>query len=236
MPDHRPELVRRSFLSLMSAGAAALGTAFGTGVTSVSAQSATPEAGSWKPARHAEDDWLDRIPGRHRFFFDTITPDGLGMALRFANNFFTANQTGYNLGQSELGVVICMRHQSTGFAYSDAMWAKYGEPLAARAAFKDPKTRQTPTINAFMGTGYGPLLSNNGVLLDSLLKSGVHLAVCQMATRANATAIAQKTGGKVDDIFQELVSNLVPNSHMVPAGIVAVNRAQERGYAFSYGG
>jgi intracellular sulfur oxidation DsrE/DsrF family protein len=38
----------------------------------------------------------------------------------------------------------------------------------------------------------------------------------------------------VDDIIKELTEHLVPNSHMVPAGIVAVSRAQERGYTFSY--
>jgi len=30
-----------------------------------------------------------------------------------------------------------------------------------------------------------------------------------------------------------VVANLVPNSHMVAAGIVAVNRAQERGYTLA---
>jgi intracellular sulfur oxidation DsrE/DsrF family protein len=37
-------------------------------------------------------------------------------------------------------------------------------------------------------------------------------------------------------VFKELTENLVPNGHMVPAGIVAVNRAQERGYTFTYVG
>ncbi len=49
-----------------------------------------------------------------------------------------------------------------------------------------------------------------------------------------ASAIAQKTGGKTDDVFKELSENLVPNARLVPAGIVAVNRAQEHGYTFSY--
>jgi intracellular sulfur oxidation DsrE/DsrF family protein len=38
----------------------------------------------------------------------------------------------------------------------------------------------------------------------------------------------------VDDIFKELTEHLVPNARMVPAGIVAVNRAQEHGYMFAY--
>ena len=69
---------------------------------------------------------------------------------------------------------------------------------------------------------------------DALLKRGVRLAVCSLSTRAAATAIAQKSGAKVDDVFKELTAHLVPNARMVPAGIVAVNRAQEHGYTFSY--
>jgi hypothetical protein len=63
---------------------------------------------------------------------------------------------------------------------------------------------------------------------------GVQLAVCATATRGIAGAIHDATGGNTDDIFNELVSNLISttNARMVPAGIVAVNRAQERGYTF----
>ena len=47
-------------------------------------------------------------------------------------------------------------------------------------------------------------------------------------------AIARGAGGNPDDIYNELVSNLIPNAHIVPAGIVALARAQERGYSFTY--
>jgi len=236
MSANETGLARRSFLSRLGTGVAAFGAAFGAGGGIARAQGPVAEAGTWKPARHAEDDWFDRIPGGHRFFFDTITPQGFGQTIFFANNVFTANRNGYRLRQEDQALAICVRHHSTGFAFNDAMWAKYGESLAERADLKDPKTGQAPKINMYMASGYGSQLSNNGVTLDSLLKLGAHLAVCQMATRANASGIAQQTGGKNDDIYQELTSNLVPNSHMVPAGIVAVNRAQERGYAFAYGG
>jgi hypothetical protein len=57
--------------------------------------------------------------------------------------------------------------------------------------------------------------------------------VCQMATRFFAGPLAQGTGGNADAVYNELVANLVGNSHMAAAGIVAVNRAQERGYTLS---
>jgi intracellular sulfur oxidation DsrE/DsrF family protein len=227
---------RRSFLSRLGAGAAAFGgAAFGAGALPAQAQSSPAAvAGGWQPARHAEDDWFDRVPAQHRFFFDTTTPAALGSALFFANNYFTASRTGYGLADSDLAVVICVRHRSTPFAYSDAMWAKYGVPIAERAGFLDPRTNQAPTINAYQAAGYGGLLPNNGITLDAMIKRGVRLAVCQISTRGYATTIAGKTGGSVDDIYKELTEHLVPNSHLVPAGIVAVNRAQERGYSFAY--
>ena len=53
-----------------------------------------------------------------------------------------------------------------------------------------------------------------------------------MATRGIAGALADVAGGNADAIYNELVANIVTNARMVPAGIVAVNRAQERGYSF----
>jgi hypothetical protein len=35
----------------------------------------------WRPARHAQDDWYDKIPGAHRFLFDTSTAESMGWAL-----------------------------------------------------------------------------------------------------------------------------------------------------------
>ena len=69
-----------------------------------------------------------------------------------------------------------------------------------------------------------------------VVENGVRFAVCSLATRGAANVIAQKTGQSVDAAFKELTDNLIPNGHMVPAGIVAVNRAQERGYTFTYVG
>ena len=199
------------------------------------AQSAT--AASWRPARHAQDDWLDQIPGSHRFIIDTTIPSGLGSALLFANNFFVANQQGYGLGNADAAVVIVLRHNSTGFAYSDAMWAKYSNAIGeAAGSFNDPKTKTSPTVNVYNSGNYLGALPNNGVTIDALTGRGVHFAVCQMATRRFAGAIASAHKLDVEAVYKELTSNLVRNSHMVPAGIVAVNRAQERGYTFANAG
>jgi intracellular sulfur oxidation DsrE/DsrF family protein len=225
-------LERRSFIYRITGGLAAFAGVMAGGAATTFAPKAA--AASFQPELHEKDDWMDKIPGKHRVVFDTTTPDVLGDALAFANNYFRTNKNDYGIQNSDLAVIIIMRHRATGFAYSDAMWAKYGTYMSKRAMFTDPKTNEAPKINLFNVAGdYNPPLANRGNTVDSLLKLGVHLGVCSTATRGMATAIAEGTGAKADDIAKELVANLYnPTvSHMVPAGIVAVTRAQERGYS-----
>ena len=221
---------RRSFLTSLNAGAASLAALALSGVARAQGKSTA----RWEPARHEKDDWFDQLPGKHRLVFDTISLEHVTNATLFANNFIRVNQADYGLQSNDLAVVIVVRHRSTPFGYNDAMWAKYGAPIAARSKMEDPKTKQPPKINIFNARDYGELLNNRGTTLDSLFKLGVQLAVCSTSTRGYATSIAQDVGGDADAIFKELTANLVSNTNarMVPAGIVAVNRAQERGYAF----
>jgi intracellular sulfur oxidation DsrE/DsrF family protein len=212
---------RRAFLSRLGTGATAAGLTV-LADRPAAAQSAGPAG--WQPRRHTEDDWLDRIPGVHRFILDTTTPEGFDDALRFTSNYFTANRNGYGLKNEDLAVVIVARHHSTPFAYTDRMWNKHGVGLAQRNGFTDPATKRPPTVNVYR------------TRLEELLQQGVHLAVCQMATRNLSGIVAKVAGSDTDTIYAELVGNLMSNAHMVPAGIVAVNRAQERGYSLANAG
>jgi intracellular sulfur oxidation DsrE/DsrF family protein len=219
LPPTSP-LARRSFLTGMGTGMTLLGTAAAIVVPS-SAEAQAVTGSRFQPARHSQDDWLDQIPGQHRCVFDTTTPEGANTAALYAGNFFTANQNGYSLQNTDLAVVIVLRHNSTPFAYNDSIWAKYGTPISQQAGnFVDPRTKTVPILNVYR------------TQLEGLTQRGVHLAVCQMATRLFAGTIARATGGNTDAVYNELAANLLPNSHLVTAGIVAVNRAQERGYTF----
>ena len=221
---------RRSFLSNLGVAATAAGaTLAGT----AAAQAQTPADGKWQPARHPQDDWLDQLPGKHRLFFDTTKPDMLEDAIQFAGNFYTANRAEYKLENADLAVVICMRHRSAPFAYNDAIWAKYGVTLAKRAEWTDPKSADTPKANPF--TPAAPAAPARPRGLASAMRLGVQFAVCNLSTHAIAGLIAAATGGKADDIYQELAANLIGQARLVPAGIVAVNRAQERGYSITGG-
>jgi intracellular sulfur oxidation DsrE/DsrF family protein len=214
-------IARRLFLTRLGAGAGVLGA---TAVGASTAMAETPTDAAWKPARHSQDDWFDQIAGQHRFVFDTTTPGGLDLAFTFAGNYFTANHESYGLEDHDLAVVMIARHKSTSFGYKDTMWAKYGKQFSEQSGFVDPKTNAAPTANLYAER------------MDPLVKKGVQFGVCQMSSRRIAGMIAQATGGQADSILKELAANLVPNARIVPAGIVAVNRAQEHGYTFVYAG
>ncbi|MGH9717586.1 MAG: hypothetical protein ACRD4R_12785 [Candidatus Acidiferrales bacterium] len=238
-------LERRSFLARLGAG---IGVAGAAAVGSVgTAQAATPTR--WRPVDDTQDDWLDDIPGQHRFVFDATTANGLGMGIRFASNYFKANEQSYGLKDSDLAVVIVMRHRATPFGFSNTVWAKYGKQLTDQAEFSDPKTDEPFTNrmdrlldrvftraslgNVFVDAGDG---TDSAKELADLIKRGAHFALCQMSALSVCGIIARATGDNTDAIYKQFAANLIPNARIVPAGIVAVNRAQEHGYSYVYTG
>ena len=221
---------RRRFIAGLGAAAAA------AGASAVGATAQTPAAGRFQSARHNGDDWMDKLPGKHRMVVDGVTANGAGEAVLFASNLYAANKAGYSLGENDLAIIVVMRHFATPFAFTDAMWAKYGKGMAGMINFKDPKSNEAPVTNLFNSAAYGLTLPNLGNTIDALIKRGTQFAVCDMAMHFAATQLAAAGAGEADAIYKDFAANLIPSSHIVPAGVVAVNRAQERGYTLIYAG
>jgi hypothetical protein len=215
------EPARRRFLARLGIGSAALGALAG------SVLPARAQPASQAPRRHATDDWMDALPTAHRMVFDAVSSSGAEDIRHYAANVFLANRTGYDVESRDVGVIVILRHNATPFGYNDAMWAKYGSVFAGEMKIADPGAQKTPTANP----------ANAGAeTLEALSRQGAHFAVCAMATRRFAGIAARNGGSTADAIVEELGKNLIPNAHLTPAGIVAVGRAQERGYAFGYAG
>jgi intracellular sulfur oxidation DsrE/DsrF family protein len=209
---------RRSFLRLIHAGAAAVAALAAGGVARAQAKAAPAP---FAPTLHPQDDWMDQIPGKHRLIIDTSSPDGFKDGLQFANNFLTANRTGYGLESKELAIIVVARHLSAGFGFNNEMWAKYGASLAGTTPSADAQPKEPPKSNP------------DATPLTALSNQGVQFAVCALSARRIAGTIARANGGTIDDVLAELSANLAKNARLVPAGIVALNRAQERGYTLA---
>jgi intracellular sulfur oxidation DsrE/DsrF family protein len=194
-------------------GAAATAVAMGT-LTSAQAPAA------FTPARHPQDEWMGRMPGKHRVVLDITSPDGMPDGIRFAGNLFTGHQTGYSVAESELAMIIVLRHSATVFGYANAFWAKYGKAMDARAA-------TPPTAN--------PYDSGERVQLSALAKRGVQFMVCGTASRGIARRIAGEQGD-ADAVFKEMEASLIPNARLVAAGVIGSTHAQEYGFSYLYVG
>ena len=210
---------RRSFLSRVGAIGAFLGLGSEAG-----AQTAA-STDRWRPVKDAKDDWYDQIPGKRRIFFDCTSPSGVVDGGMFAGNFFNGNKEGYGLEPADLAVIVGFRHNATCFGFNEAMWNKYGKVFSDNAGpWKDPKTGEPATTNV------------RKTSIENLAKRGVHFTLCNLSTHRFSSAVARATDQKADEVYKEISANLMPNARLVPAGIVAVDRAQEHGYSIAYVG
>ena len=209
-------LGRRALLTGMSVAAVA-GLA-------ASARPAAAQSSTTARAPHPKDAWLAELSGIHKVFVDSSTMQGGATALWGAGNILETHETEYEGQASDYALVVCFRHLSTPYGFNDAMWARYGNLFMRNA---DP----VPTANP-MNTA-GP--SNGQHSIGEIVEKGAQFAVCGRATRRQAGGIASATNQPADAVFAELSANLIPNARLVPAGVIAVTRAQEFGFSFLYG-
>jgi hypothetical protein len=60
--------------------------------------------------------------------------------------------------------------------------------------------------------------------------------VCNVALTVISGMLASNAGVTADAAKQEWTQSLAPGMNLVPVGVLAVNRAQERGCTYCYGG
>jgi hypothetical protein len=219
---------RRSILTGMGVAAAGLAV----GATTASAQGAST---GFKPARHKQDAWLDKMSGDHRVFIDSATALGGAEALPYAMNLFNAQAGAYDGAPEDFAMVVCFRHFSTPFGYNDGAWEKYGEGFNRFMNFPDPETGEPPKIN-LMNVPGRPTMPNQGVTIDAVKAKGTQIAICDHATHVFSGFLDSWGFGSAGEIYEELVASAVPDSIFVSAGVMATTRAQEYGYSLLYAG
>src|SRR5262249_46407397 len=155
----------------------------------VSAAAASDTASG--PKSEPQDAWLDQGGRRHRIVFDTITATGLGLGMRFAENFFEANRETSNIPANELSVVIISRSLSTPLLFNDHIWDKYGDFLIDRTQIFDPRTKAPPRSNLYNIDLSNHQLPNHNVKFTDLSKLGARFAVCRVASKDIAASVAR---------------------------------------------
>ena len=207
-------VVRRSFLARLAAAGATL--------AGIAALPSASGAQSTRGPSHPADAWLDDLKGQHKNIFDCTSLENGATGMAFARNFLTAN-TGpiYQLKDADLNAIVCVRHLASVFGFNDAMWAKY-------------KLGESQKV---IEGGVPAVKNPHASTLTDLAKRGVIVAVCGMATTRISRTVAADAGLNAADIEADLRANLVtPTARVVAAGVIVTNRAQERGFTYTYVG
>jgi intracellular sulfur oxidation DsrE/DsrF family protein len=216
---------RREFVGTVTASAAALLA----GLPGLASASAPNQA----PVNVAEaDEWFKKVKGKHRIIYDAPEPHD-GFPIIWTWVFFqTNNQTGTL--DNDMTAMVVLRHNAIPFAMKDELWAKYkfGE------AFKvnDKNTGAPAVRNPYyipQGADF-PVAAIEGI--QKLQTRGALFCVCDMALTVYSGFIAKGMNMKPEEVKADWVAGLLPGVQVVPSGVWAIGRAQEKGCAYCYAG
>ena len=226
---------RRNFLVRMAGAAAA------AGVTVAVAGSAA--------AAEGQDDWIKEVKGTHRCLFD-FPQHKNGFPLLHILNYLNTYSSAYKTGAGEVGAVGTFyavgSQASIPLAFNDGMWAKYqlGTYTGLKDASGTPYTRNVfnrPTPNDLhllmkaVDTPMIPALAGAmpAIGIESLQKMGTKFILCANALGIWCLELEARGKGKAQDIEQDLRANVLPGVSIVPAMVIAIDKAQEAGIKYN---
>lgn len=217
---------RRSFLGKIAFGSAVGGF---TGLVNPAIGSPLNES---KVPMHEADEWFKKIKGSHRVVYDAPNPhDGFSIIWNWAF-YLTNNQT--DSPDSDITAMSVLRHGAIPLAFEDRLWAKY--KLGEVFGVKDNTTGKPALRNPYYEPKEGdfPMPVIQGI--KDLQARGAMFCVCDLAMQVNSGAIAGKMNLKMEDVYADLKSGVLPGVQVVPSGVWALERAQERGCAYIFAG
>ena len=227
---------RRAFLGHTLGAAAAAGLSM-----SATLAAGAPESG--------HDDWIREVKGTHRCLFD-FPQHKNGYPLLHILNYLNTYATAYKTGAGQVGAVGTFysvgSQASISLAFNDTVWAKY--ELGAYTGLKDAAgkvyTRNVfnqPTVkdlHLLMKAADLPMIpalaeAMPALGIESLQKMGTKFVLCANALGIWCLELEARGKGKAQEIDKELRANLLPGVTIVPAMVIAIDRAQEAGIKYN---
>jgi intracellular sulfur oxidation DsrE/DsrF family protein len=227
---------RRTFLGHL-AGAAAAATVAVAGTRQARAETSAP------------DSWIAEVKGTHRCLFD-FPQHKNGMPLLHILNYLNTYSAAYKTAPGDVGAVGTFysagNQASIALGFNDDIWAKY--QLGVYTGLKDangtPYTRNvfnTPTpkdLHLLMKAIDAPLIpalegAMPAIGIESLQKMGAKFIMCANALGIWTLELEARGKGKAQEIEKELRANLLPGVTIVPAMVIAIDKAQEAGIKYN---
>jgi intracellular sulfur oxidation DsrE/DsrF family protein len=226
---------RRSFLGRM-AGAAAVAS-FSIAGTRAAAEESGP------------DEWIKEVKGTHRCLFDFPQHKNLVPQLHVLN-YLNTYSAAYKTSAGQVGAVGTFYgvggQASISLAFNDAIWAKYalgtytglkdadGKPYT-RNVFNRPTTKDLHLVMQAIDSPTIPALADAipALGIESLQKMGAKFLLCANALGIWCLELEARGKGKAQDIDKELRANVLPGVTIVPAMVIAIDKAQEAGIKYN---
>jgi len=227
---------RRSFLGRMFGAVAVAGLPIAA-VRPAAAQEAGP------------DSWIGEVKGTHRCLFD-FPQHGNGFPLLHILNYLNTYSAAYKAGAGQVGAVGTFysagTRSSIPLGFNDAIWAKYeiGSYLGLKDASGKVYTRNVfyqPTpddIHLLLKAADLPAIpalapAMPGIGIENLQKMGTKFILCNNALGIWCLELEARGKGKAADIDKDLRANLLPGVTIVPAMVIAIDKAQEAGIKYN---
>jgi intracellular sulfur oxidation DsrE/DsrF family protein len=222
-----------------------LGGLLGAAAASASAAGATRAFA----AESGADSWIREVKGAHRCLFD-FPQHKNAMPLLHILNYLNTYLAAYKTQPGEVGAVGTFysvgSQASIPLAFNDAIWEKYelGVYTGLKDATGTPYTRNVfnrPTpkdLHLLMQAIDSPTIAAladavPALGIENLQKMGTKFILCANALGIWTLELEARGKGKAQDIDKELRSNLLPGVTIVPAMVIAIDKAQEAGMSYN---
>ena len=195
------------------------------------------------------DNWIQEVGGTHRCLFD-FPQHKNGIPLLHMLNYLNTYAQVYKTQAGQVGAVGTFYgvgpQSSMPLAFNDAMWAKYS--LGAYAGLKDaagtPYTWNVlarPVIadaHLLMEAIQSPPIPGLAAAMpalgiESLQKMGAKFLLCANALGGWCMELEARGKGKAQEIEKDLRGNLLAGVTIVPAMVIAIEKAQESGIRYN---
>jgi intracellular sulfur oxidation DsrE/DsrF family protein len=220
----------------MAGAAAAVGIPLGV-PRGAAAQEASP------------DDWLSEVKGTHRCLFD-FPQHRNGLPLLHILNYMSTYAAAYKAPAGEVGAVGTFYgmggQASIPLAFNDAMWEKYklgeytalkdgtGKPYSRNVLARPAKSDLHVLMQAIQSPNIPAMADAMPALgIENLQKMGAKFLLCANALGGWCRELEARGKGKAPDIEKELRANVLPGVSIVPAMVIAIEKAQEAGIRYN---
>jgi intracellular sulfur oxidation DsrE/DsrF family protein len=182
------------------------------------------------------DAWFNSLNGKHKVVFDVSRPNAIYPFVWPRVFLMTNGATG--TPEAENNVVVVFRHDAIPYAFESRLWEKYkfGEAFQAN----DPATNKPALRNPFQKPATGdfkvPGVGNVAIGINELQASGVKFCVCDVALTVYSAALAQKLNLSAEAVKKDRMTGLLSGIQVVPSGVWALGRAQEKGCGYVFAG